>query len=245
MALVSAGLSVNTIVGCATASPEPAHAWAPTTATTTAETVRRSAANIPGYGPADVLFPPAWQEARKMRREIIAGKNSNDESTVIEYAVRFLPSALDDAVIADRGFNQANMEAALAGGGSSGSRVQSLTWTTTNPNDLQIVYVDGTRKEIKVTKRATERTDSTVSSSEYLRVTTTRGDDAARGIPVISAQRVLTKWRAIENGVVEGIELVYDVDSGAAGDPMSPAVLPSLYESKLTLVSKSRLRLER
>ena len=43
-----------------------------------------------------------------------------------------------------------------------------------------------------MTKRATEATDTTVYSSEFQRVSQ---PDVATGIPVVTARRVMTKWK--------------------------------------------------
>jgi hypothetical protein len=209
------------------------------------EAVRRSAANLPGYGPTDVFYPASWQGVWKMQRESVALESTTTtgaavpEKSVLVYSVRFLPSVQDNAVIADRGFNQANLEAAL-----NGLSTQSVVWTASNPNDLQLALADGTHKDIKVTKRATELTATTVFSSEFQRVSQYKDD---RGmIPRITARRVLTKWKMNETKnttdsiVVEGLELVYNVGDG--GDLLLGAAVAPLQP---TLVSKSRLRLER
>lgn len=132
--------------------------------------------------------------------------------------------------MADRGYNEASYENAL------GNEVQSYEWEKTNPNDLRIVFADATRKESKVTKRATERTEDTVSSSEFQRITT----ENARGIPVISAHRVRTKWKVVSETAIEGIEIVYDI-GGNLGDPLAAASAPSTPQ----VISKSRLSLQR
>jgi len=191
------------------------------------EAVRRSAANLPGYGPTDVFYPVDWKGLWTMRRELIS-----DNTLVLNYTVRFLPSIQDSAVVADRGFNQVNLETSLRG---KEDAVQSCTWSETNPNDLRMILADGSRKEIKVTKRASEMTEKTVSSSEFQRVS----QEDARGIPAITARRVLTKWKMVNDNLIEGLELVYDM--GGGGDPLSTTATSSSPK----VLSKSRLRLER
>merc|ERR1711924_115576 len=100
------------------------------------------------------------------------------------------------------------------GTGSEPASVRSYEWEANNPNDLRLIFSDGFRKEIKVTKRATECTDTTVSSSEFQRLTLDGG-----GVPKISARRVLTKWTALSDAEAEGLEIVYDIP--AAGDPLA------------------------
>ena len=211
-----------------------------------AEAVRRSAARIPGYGQTDVFYPQVFQGNWKATRDILPTSSERSTGTTsgltLEYSVRFLPSIEDIAVVADRGWNQANLEKAIRQLATKtekddASLMPSYEWTETNPNDLRLTFADGSRKEIKVTKRATEKTDETVFSSEFQRVTQ---EDPSRGIPVITARRVLSKWKVIDHTTIEGIEVVYDVSS--MGDPLSGST--EAFEQNKVL-SKSRLRLER
>jgi hypothetical protein len=156
----------------------------------------------------------------------------------LTYPFRFIRSIEDDAVVADRGVNQAELEKALVRavtGKEEAGYVRSYEWLLTNPNDLRLVLSDGSRKEIKVTKRATERTETTVSSSEFQRLT----QEDERGIPVISARRVLTKWKAIDDSTLEGLEIVYSM---AGGDPLAVGTGVS---STPSVLSKSRIYLVR
>jgi hypothetical protein len=199
------------------------------------EAIRRSAANIPGYGQTDVFFPASFAGSWKMTRII---EFEGRESLRLTYPFRFIRSIEDDAVVADRGVNQAELEKALVRvvtGKEEAGYVRSYEWLLTNPNDLRLVLSDGSRKEIKVTKRATERTETTVSSSEFQRIT----QEDERGIPLISARRVLTKWKAIEDSTVEGLEIVYSM---AGGDPLAAGTGVS---STPSVLSKSRIYLVR
>ena len=159
--------------------------------------------------------------------------------------------------------------------------IQSITWSPFNPNVCTSIYNDGSMQEIKVTKRAAEldlgngngtssknnanananandignanekERMTLISSSEYRRVTTTKG---AMGIPSIAASRVLTKWKSevlgvglqqqqsqSKNQIVEGIEIVYSDGMMGGGDPLAGGV----GGGKPMLSSKSRLKLER
>jgi hypothetical protein len=199
------------------------------------EAIRRSAANIPGYGQSDVFFQEALSGSWKMTREVEFGGR---EPLRLTYPFRFIRSIEDDAVVADRGVNQAELEKALVRavtGKEEAATVRSYEWAQTNPNDLRLVMLDGSKKEIKVTKRATERTDTTVSSSEFQRVT----QEDERGIPIVSARRVLTKWKIVEESTVEGLEIVYSM---AGGDPLAAGPGGSFTP---TVLSKSRLYLVR
>jgi hypothetical protein len=217
--------------------PAVGFALLPSTATALdpSESIRQTASSLPGYGPADVYYPQGFQGSWRLRREVVVG----DKTTLdIAYPVRFLPSIQDDPVVADRGFNQMNLENSLLAPDS----VQSYDWNESNPNDLHMVFKSGKTKDLKVTKRATERTDTTISSSEFQRVVT---QESFNGIPQISARRVLTKWKADENGTTwKGLELVYEM--GGGGDPMSLTTLSnSQQQATQVLLSKSRLTLTR
>ncbi|GKY96758.1 hypothetical protein MPSEU_000635200 [Mayamaea pseudoterrestris] len=211
----------------------------PTSAASTTdpgEVIRQSASSLPGYGPPDVYYPQAFHGSWKMRREVVVGDKTALDLT---YSVRFLPSIQDGFVVADRGFNQANLEDAIAI-----DSVQTCDWRESNPNDLRLTFKDGRIKDVKVTKRSFERTDTTVSSSEFQRVVT---QDVISGVPQITARRVLAKWKASNGNGSEawqGIEIVYDI--GGGGDPMSLTTLSSSPQpDSQVLLSKSRLTLTR
>jgi len=216
-----------------------AAAWTSLPATSTAatpaspaEAIRRSAAYVPGYGQTDVFYPLFFRGKWKAKRDIVAS-DIVDPSKLplsLSYEVRFIKSIDDTAVVADRGFIEASLENAL------NNEARSYEWSESNPNDLRLVFADGSRKEVKVTKRATERTEDTVSSSEFQRITC----ESDRGIPVISAHRVLTKWKVVSDATIEGIEIVYDV-GGNLGDPLAATSAPSAPK----VISKSRLSLQR
>lgn len=225
--------------------PQPTVAAAPLDA---GEAIRRSAAGLPGYGPPDVYYPESFAGTWRLTREVeLPGRTA---PLRLEYAHRFVRSVQDGAVVADRGANQAELERALGravggadGGGGSGddttttmaSSVRSVEWVPNNPNDLRIVLADGTRKEIKVTKRATERTEDTVSSSEFQRVT----QEDERGIPTVFARRVVSKWKAVDGSTLEGLEIVYNM---GGGDPLGGS---SVVGNNPSVLSKSRLYLVR
>jgi hypothetical protein len=229
---VLSGIFLGTILAIDN-PPLPSHAANPTDA---GEAIRRAAAAIPGFGPTDMFFPPAMNGSWKMTREVeLKGREA---PLTLTYTYRFIQSIDDDAVVADRGLNQAALEEALVRavlGPTEAPSVRSYEWTVSNPNDLRLVLADGSKKEIKVTKRATDRTGDTVSCSEFQRVTQ---ENASNGIPQISARRVVTKWKLMdESNRVEGIEIVYNM---GGGDPLSGSSLTAdpivLSKSCLTLV---------
>ena len=201
--------TLPTIVGWVLLTdPSPSHAAS--RSSDPAEALRQTASKLPGYGPADVYYPFAFQGSWMMKRQVVL----SDTSTLdLIYPVRFLPSLQDNAFVADRGFNQASLENAISPGS-----VQVMDWKASNPNDLRMVFTDGRTKDIKVTKRSSERSENILSSSEYQRVVT---QDSINGIPQITAQRILTKWKVSEDGnTCQGIELVYDMGGGGDNNPV-------------------------
>lgn len=222
LSLYSGGVDRRTVASIGIATAVGGFVKEAEAAADAGETIRRGAANIPGYGPTDVFYPGLFQGKWKVVRDVVG------EQTV-EYDMRFIQSIESNAVVADRGYNQAALEKAL-----SKAATRSYEWVETNPNDLRLVLDDGSRKEIKVTKRASERTEDTVSSSEFQRITT----EDARGIPNIAARRTLTKWKVVSNASVEGLEIVYDM---GGGDPLAGATANGGPQ----VISKSRLHLER
>jgi len=246
-------LAAATLLSTITTSPLPANA-----AQTAGESIRKSAANIPGYGQPDIYFPPYFLGKWKATREIVVSDDvflQNIVPIVVTYDLRFIPvdgdsSTSPDKVVMDRGYNEASFQTALLSALSNGDNkltslppaIQSYDWSSSNPNVLTLSYADGTGKEIKVTKRAATigPDGETLSSSEYRRVS----DVGVRGIPVLSASRILTKWRkgdAAESVVVEGIEIIYS--EGVMGDPMGGGGPNGGAGPKVS--SKSRIRLER
>jgi hypothetical protein len=256
--------SILATTGITTATPAAAAA-----ANDIGHAIRKSASILPGYGPSDVYYPIQFQGLWNMKREII--RDGDKPNLIFNYKVRFLSSDDGDttsnqaaaAAVADRGYNQAHLEAAIRGAkGDEASKqddisgaVRSYDWNVNNPNELQVAMVDGSSKYIKVTKRATEATDTTVFSSEFQRVSQ---QNTLTGIPVITARRVQTKWKvtAVDknnssndnkdnaDSSIEGLEIVYDM--GGGGDPLSATTTTALAsQAEPKVISKSRLTLER
>jgi hypothetical protein len=246
------------------------------TGTDVGETIRRSAANVPGYGPTDIFYPLDWQGTWNVRREVILPKTSPStdqppEVIVLNYPIRFIQSIQDNAVVADRGFNQASLERSIrinaAGGSKSDSSIsdpiRSYRWSESNPNDIFLEFYDGSLKYIKVTKRSSEydTVSNTVSSSEYQRVTQ---DDMSTSttalpgkIPTITARRIVSKWRPVlqsdstalssTTNAIEAIEIVYDVGTSNSNDPLSfqPKQQSQTQQIQPIILSKSKLYLQR
>jgi len=203
------------------------------------ESIRQGASNIPGYGPSDIMYPPSllgrWNVTRRTTYD-----TTTTMAVVSNYDVRFLPCQADTTfVVQDRGYNIMRFL-----NSSTNHPVRSYEWIQSNPNDVRLVFVDGSNMEIKVTKRASERPDNeSVTSSEFQRITT---EDAAslRG-PSIQARRVLTKWKIVSDNVVEALELEYDMSGVTLNDPFITAAAGATKQAGPQLISKSRLHLER
>ena len=68
-----------------------------------AEAVRRSAANIPGYGQTDVFYPQTFLGNWKAVREILpTTAGGTGSGLTLEYPIRFIRSIEDNAGVADR-----------------------------------------------------------------------------------------------------------------------------------------------
>ena len=195
-------------------------------ATVSTESIRKAASNIPGYGVADVHYPDYFLGKWLATRSTIS---SNQAVDTVLYPVRFLSNE-DNLIIADRGYN---LKSQLQNDKNQKSNtINAVQWESSNPNVLTVQYANGSFLENKVTKRLVEdKSPDYFLSSEFYRVS----QIPMSGMPAISAQRVLTKWRKKplndEDYVIEGMELVYDPT-----DTSSPSG---------RLLSKSLIRLER
>jgi hypothetical protein len=209
----------------------------PPETTSFGEALRQSAAKLPGYGPTDIFYPLNWKGTWTLRREDQMTNSSVPKS--FTYPFRFIQSVDKDSVIADRSYNELNYWEAVNAGDQTGKIVQSIQWTETNPNDLNILFTDGLQRNLKVTKRASERTSSTVSSSEFQRILEDKTYMDGNTVPKLVSHRILTKWKMVTDNHIEGIEIVYDMNVGDAAD---------LSDEKLRqpkLISKSRFYLDR
>ena len=232
-------------------------------AQTTAEAIRRSAAGLPGYGQPDVYFPTSYLGRWRAKKTIVVSDNPYLDGLLpvtLNYEMRFISvdgdskeeaeNAVGGKVVADRAFNEQSYYEALrnvvmesSNGGSSKAppALRSVIWVPTNPNVISSTYDDGTSQEIKVTKRAaTLEQDGagTASSSEYRRIS----DVGMNGIPIVSASRVLTKWRS-DGESVEAIEIVYA--DGVMGDPMGGAGGAAVKQGAPVASTKARISLQR
>jgi hypothetical protein len=232
-----------------------------------AEAIRQGAANIPGYGQPDIYYPPNFEGTWKVTQ--IPGGESGLSPAPAPYQVRYVRQE-NGKVIADRAYNEANrlkapkQEEALSTGGegeptSPSNSVRSISWEPSNPNVLTTIFGDGRAREVKVTKRSVEIGPptpfgddqhnsymlGTMLTSEFRRVTDV---DAFRGIPSISGERLLSKWKwtTDQPDRIDGIELLYN-DGGMMGDPMAASPGKTMGGSPKTTTPpvKKRLALER
>ena len=200
------------------------------------EAVRQGMANIPGYGPSDIIYPDSFDGKWKLKRATYLN-GEKEPSEIIEYEVRFLRK--EKGIVADRGFNEASRILA-----SGGHLVRQTNWDVTNPNTLSLTFQDGGSREIRVTKRSSDlKVDAEnwlLESSEFARVSEVGG----RGIPDLSIVHTLAKWKpnvSEDNVIADGIELIFNESN--LGDPMSFATGPGGADQKTK--KKCRLRLER
>ena len=209
--------------------------------TSVGEALRRSAANLPGYGPTDVFYPLSWQGTWTLQREDIL------TNSTFTYPIRFIQSIDRDAVIADRTFNERNYWETVQRGDRNSNIVQSIQWTETNPNDLNILFTNGLRRNVKITKRASDRTNTTVSSSEFQRILEDKSSLDGSTVPKLVSRRTLTKWKMITDNHIEGIEIIYDMN--VEGDADRIDLSTSLQSNDVSrppkLISKSRFYLDR
>lgn len=223
-------------VGTAVTPTEASFAAAPSSP---AEAIRRSASGLPGYGPTDVFYPDSWVGLWRIQRQVSFGSEINEKPLVFEYNIRFLPAIEAGKVVADRGFNQSNLEAAVA---KSREPSPMFQWEPDNPNDLRLSWPDGSRKDIKVAQRAVDYqhlVEGKLWSSEVQRVTI---DSTDSRIPSISLRRVVTRWSweaspdRAPPSLVKAIEILYDL---GGSDPMLSNGEP--INSNRPILSKSLL----
>mmetsp|Transcript_14887 Transcript_14887/g.46214 ORF Transcript_14887/g.46214 Transcript_14887/m.46214 type:complete len:295 (+) Transcript_14887:234-1118(+) len=213
-----------------------------------AELIRKGAANLPGLGPPDVLYPITPFKGRWRVKRTVAGRTEplGPDATVSAgllavapaaetYETRFIEYGDGEHVVVDRAFEAEQRAAAGAyGDGLLGSAAR---WDPGNPN-VCTLDKQGALLELKVTKRSFESPGpGAFGSSEYSRVAFAAGGVAA--VPVILARRVQTRLRWEDgDSKVEGLEIhsIYDPTATGFGD---------LNGASPVLVLKSRLLLER
>lgn len=167
-----------------------------------------------GYGPSDLLFPPAFKGRWSVTRTVVSidyplGKEKAPAVEVAlaerqaaqpqRYDVRFVETsdvaAYGDKVIPDRAFNTEQRESAL-----SGIAIDDLEarWSASNPNVVTVRNrASGSVVETKVTKRSTEAPqEGAFGTSEYARVADAGSSGVLGGVPRILAtrERVRYKW---------------------------------------------------
>ena len=194
------------------------------------EEIRKAASVVPGYGPADLLFPPAFRGRWRLTREVVSvdfplgrDKAPSAEASAAErqalgpatYDQRFVETTEGDGVIPDRAFNAEQREAALLNIPLDDLEAR---WSSSNPN---IVTMRNRRTnsqmETKVTKRSLETPgEGAFGTSEYARVADAGSEGVLGGVPRILAtrERVRYRWNTAAASPirVEGLEIfsVYD-----------------------------------
>ena len=177
------------------------------------EEIRKAASVVPGYGPSDLLFPPAFRGRWLVTRTVVdvaypLGKDKApaDEALIadrqlagpLQYEVRFVETSDEAAyganVIPDRAFNTEQRQAAL-----SAVAIDELEakWSASNPN---VVTLRNRRSnevtETKVTKRSIETPgEGAFGTSEYARVADAGSGGVLGGVPRIRATRERVRYR--------------------------------------------------
>jgi hypothetical protein len=265
MTMMGSAVTASSIVG---GNSDPAMA-----SQSAGEAIRRTAANIPGYGQADVFYPPSFLGKWKATRTILAAAPeylSSSSSSItfpitVTYEMRFIPVDGDPdfnnskevtKVVADRAFNEISYQTALSSIIADTNNSDSTTantnnllvanWNPSNPNVLTMQYSknNSSSKEIKVTKRASEVSYADETvSSSEFRRITTVGSSSS-AIPTISASRILNKWKSNGPSSLEGIELLYEDVSMAVTDPLA-ATNNKNASAGPRLLCKSRILLQK
>lgn len=223
------------------------------------EEVRKAASVLPGYGPPDILFPPAFKGRWKVTRTVVAVtaplgqetapkgllKRARDsEAVAIEFEQRFVQDRDPAGVISDRAFNAERRTAAV-----SGTALDDLQarWEPSNPNVLTLATLSsGSVVETKVTKRSFEAPyDGAFGTSEYARVADAGSSGVLGGVPVILATRVQMRYRwetAEASGAaptqIEALEITQTFDPTATG-------FADLAGATPVLTTKARLKFAR
>lgn len=219
-------------------------------AQTPGEAIRKSAANLPGYGQPDIYFPRFMIGKWRVTREIVSSDDHQLRQIqlplIVSYDVRFISvdgdivsNQEDFNVVMDRQFNTKTYYESI-NFDKIRPTIQTTNWSPYNPNICTTSYSDGSVEEVKVTKRAVETNSDAglISSSEFRRITKSVPDSM---VPDIRASRALTKWKISSEDEIQGIELIY-TDPSIALDPMNASVSTSM---KPFLSSKSFFKLER
>jgi hypothetical protein len=184
------------------------------------EEVRKAASVVPGYGPSDLLFPPAFRGRWLVTRSVLdvaypLGKERAPSAEAalaerqalrpITFDARFVETsdaaAFGASVIPDRAFNAVQRESALTG--VSAEELEAR-WTASNPNVVTMRNrLSGSVVETKVTKRAVEAPQpGTFGTSEYARVADAGSSGVLGGVPRILAtrERVRYRWDEASDG---------------------------------------------
>lgn len=221
------------------------------------EEIRKAASVVPGYGPADLLFPMAFKGRWRVTRQVVdvtfplgkekcsapeAASAERQASQPAVFDVRFVETSDADSgnfVLPDRAFNAEQREAAL-----SGVPIDELEarWSTSNPNVVTMRNrLSGSVTETKVTKRSTETPgENAFGTSEYARVADAGSSGVLGGVPRILATRERSRyrWESATPNRIEALEIASLYDPTQTGFADISGATP-------VLTIKSRLILER
>jgi len=221
------------------------------------EEIRKAASLVPGYGPPDLLYPPAFRGRWRVTRTVVdvAFPLGKDKAPVAEAAiaerqaagapasfeVRFVETndGAENRVVPDRAFNAEQREAALLGVPIGDLEA---SWSANNPNVVTMRNgKTGSVVETKVTKRSVETPGvGAFGTSEYARVADAGSSGVLGGVPRILATRERARWRyeGERPARIDGLELssLYDPTQTGFAD---------LAGASPVMTVKARLALER
>jgi len=145
-------------------------------ASNTQESIRTAASKIPGYGAPDVFYPLCF------RGKWVETRANAVKNETVQFPIRFIEKG-DDKIILDRAYTTLS----YFQNDKTGDRVNNIEWDSSNPNVQTINFVNGSIKEIKVTKRSFDMDTSSqiFFVSEYQRVT--KMSPKSQMVPIISA----------------------------------------------------------
>ncbi|KAL1510823.1 hypothetical protein AB1Y20_007106 [Prymnesium parvum] len=217
------------------------------------EDVRRAASVLPGYGPADIAYPPPFRGRWAVTRVVVDVQTPLGEAAAPQEALRAARASVGDAsvfmqrfvqdgasVIADRAFNAEHRAAATQG---APLRDFEARWEPSNPNVLTLARrSDASLVEYKVTKRSFEQPfDGAFGTSEYSRIADAGSYGVVSEVPTILAERVQVKYKwepAADVRHLDALEITQTFDPMQTG-------FADLRGATPVLTIKARLSLDR
>ena len=180
------------------------------------ESIARTAAKIPGFGPKDVVYPRVfegkWLVKQNYTNIEITDKNTRIPRLVTKIkpnlVVKFERSyfTYQEEVLLDRQKNAKQLYSILFG-----DKYARGQWDPANANVLTVTTSDNILEEVRVTKRSVEDNTSVknaVGYSEYARIT--EADIGLQTVPYFFSHRLLARYKYVEaTDTILGLERTY------------------------------------